>query len=560
MVSATVQLHKHPTLMTSNNATVFNLQEYSEQVKQEHTPEGEQKLGTLRKSIQQIVREQKADDWLIYARDQVEVLGLTGLVKDDWLQEEVENAQRDFQSPEREQNVFRGGDTFTWRITPEIVSGLIKQNMFHLLNAEQGTGKSCFCFGLFRELGHKRTGSFLNLDTDVSKNNWRLFLIGTDMSREGWSLPLQKYHLLTDVAQDSGLGSGTLDPGIAYMSCEEDISDSLSPQDIARYREMAVQCVADGFQPLFVFDSYRSLVHAYKDIDELKPAFANPLRDLKRAMAGTGATTIVLHHTPKSKGGSVTSSGAGTNNLGSIPDVVLLMEKEGEYSNRLVIHSRKRITEIDWMIEQRFEEGEWIGHGCARAWQRDREMQQKIATLPGVKARIFDWAQNLWETRQEGFTKKQVQSMLEVSKPAASNHVNWLLLNGLVYKGDKTMTVHGNTDVFYPYNAKNQVLVNQVNPQLTPEKKSGVYQKPCDSNGSDAENHLVNQVNPVSARNWVIPCHPVGTAVEHNGGNGWHVVEANLASGMHVIEKNGLRVKDLRMMDLTIHIDEDEEL
>lgn len=553
------QNHNHRTRMTSENDNTtpeFNLEEHSKQINEEFTPEGQKKLTTLRNEILMIVQEQDEKDWLIYARDKVESLGLIGLVKDDWIEEEILTAKQ-------QMNLSKRGSfdlKFNWKQTGEIVSGLIKENMFHLLNAEQGSGKSCFCLALFRELAHKRTGFFLNLNTDVSKN-WRLFLVGTDMSREGWSLPLQTYHLLRDVViSDSGDGSGMLDSSIGYLSCEEEASDSLSPGDIARYRQMALDCVADGFQPLFVFDSYRSLVHAYKEIDELKPAFANPLRDLKKAMAGSGATTIVLHHTPKGKSGSVTSSGAGTNNLGSIPDVVLLMEREQEYSDRLVIHSRKRITEIDWMIEQRFKEGEWIGHGCAKAWQRDREMQVKIATLPNVKARIFEWAQNLWNDRQEGFTKKQVQNWLEISQPAAQNHVAWLKLHGLIYKGDKITTLHGNADVFYPYNAKAEKSITTNNPHITPATTGVSKTEPCDSKGSEECITPYNPYNPVSERKWVIPCHPIGTKVKYNGRNGWVVAEANLATGMHVIEKNGLRHKELRMMDLPIHVADDEEL
>ena len=77
--------------------------------------------------------------------------------------------------------------------------------------------------------------------------------------------------------------------------------------------------------------------------------------------------------------------------------------------------------------------------------------------------------------------------------------------------------------------------------------------------GGEAEKQKLSEAF-VRAPGQIIPCHPIGTAVEYNGKNGWKVVEANLASGMHVIEKNGLRHKDLRKMDLPVHIDEEEEL
>ena len=542
--------------MTSDNATTFNLEEYSQKVNEEFTPEGQKKLLTLRAAISDIVKDETPTDWLVHARNQVEVLNLTGLVKDDWLEEELAKAG---QSTEDKHTSF-AGDVVEWDEATELVHGLIKDNGFHLLNGEPGAGKSLFCLALFRELSQKRTGSFLNLETDVSKN-WKLFLVGADMDRGGWGTALEKYHLfLRPETLPNKRRRASQAETLAYFNADSVVSDSLSPQDIARYREMAVQCVADGYTPLFVFDSYSQLVNAYKPVDEIKAAFANPLRDLKKAMSGTGATTIVLHHTPKTKSTNVISAGAGTNALSRIPDVILLLETESENDRQnLVIHSRKRITEIDWRLHHDWENAEWTGRGCARAWQRDREMQQKIATLHAVKAKIFDWAQMRWETVQQGFTIKQVQDLLQgVSRPAAYNHVKWLRLNGLVFKAE-TVTINGSAHVFYPYNAKTEGGVTRCNPGVTPVLDDEVTPQPSDANGSEEKLGGVTPCNPSQTRQWV-PCHDLGTPVEYNGSNGWRVVEANPITGMHVIEKDGLRRKDLRKMDLPIHINESEEL
>ena len=75
-----------------------------------------------------------------------------------------------------------------------------------------------------------------------------------------------------------------------------------------------------------MFDSYSSLVANFTQIDEVKAAFAQPLQNLQKALADTGATTIVLHHTAKGGSSSTASSGTGTNRLGRIPDGVISME------------------------------------------------------------------------------------------------------------------------------------------------------------------------------------------------------------------------------------------
>ena len=558
MVSATVQLHKHRTLMTSNNATVFNLQQYSEQVKQDYQPQFNKARDQLKNHAAMVVATLPEEDWMSSMRNHAGQLQVDFDFKDNDLETYLDLAKAERFTDDKHTSF--AGDAVEWDIASELVHGLIKDNGFHLLNGEPGAGKSLFCLALFRELSQKRTGSFLNLETDVSKN-WKLFLVGADMDRSGWGAALEKYHLfLRPETLPNKRRRAWQAETLAYFNADSVVSDSLSPQDIARYREMAVQCVADGFSPLFVFDSYSQLVNAYKPVDEIKAAFANPLRDLKKAMSGTGATTIVLHHTPQTRSGSIVSAGSGTSALGRIPDVILLLETESDNDRQnLVIHSRKRITEIDWRLHHNWDNAEWTGHGCARAWQRDREMQQKIATLHAIKAKIFDWAQMRWETTQQGFTVKQVQDLLQgISRPAAYNHIKWLRLNGLVYKAEQ-MTINGSAHVFYPYNAKTEGGVTRCNPGVTPALDSEVTPQPCDTNGFEEKEGGVTPCNPLRTRQW-IPCHEEGTAVKFNGGNGWHVVEVNPITGMHVIEKDGLRRKDLRKMDLPIHIDENEEL
>ena len=541
--------------MTSNNATTFNLEEHRQKVIEEYQPQFTKARNRLKEHAEAIVIELPEEDWMSSMRNHAGQLQVDFDFKDNDLETYLALAKAG-RSPE-DKHTSLNGDAVEWDLASELVHGLIRDTGFHLLNGEPGAGKSLFCLALFSELCQKRTGSFLNLDTDVSKN-WKLFLVGADMDRGGWGTALEKYHLfLQPETLPNGRRRAVQADEFAYFNADSVVSDSLSPQDIARYRKMAVQCVADGFTPLFVFDSYSQLVNAYKPIDEIKAAFANPLRDLKKAMSGTGATTIVLHHTPKTKSSNVISAGAGTNALSRIPDVILLLETESENDRQnLVIHSRKRITEIDWRLHHDWDTAAWTGRGCARAWQRDREMQQKIATLSSVKARIFDWAQNLWDTTEQGFTIKQVQNLLQgVSQPAAYNHVKWLRLNGLVYKSEE-MTINGSAHVFFPYNAKTEPAITPNNPPITPQK---LYAEPSDTNGSEPENGGITGYNPQTNVQW-LPCHELGTPVEFNGGNGWRVVDVNPITGMHVIEKDGLRRKDLRKIDLPIHIDENEEL
>ena len=466
-------------------------------------------------------------------------------------------------------NIVHGGQVFTWKEVQDVMPGFFKENLLHLINAEQGAGKSTLMLGLFRALlSEEQTASFLNLEVQASKN-WRLFLIAPDMPRESWSVPLENYGLISGIAKGgSGEKSGKVISEVT-IACS-DVPLSLSPEDILYYREMAMASVARGERPLFVFDSYSTLVANFKDMNEIDSQFAQPLQNLQKAMAGTGATTIVLHHTAKSRSGSTASSGSGTNRLGRIPDVVIELEATSRNSKRLFMTSSKRVIPTSLIIEQDFERGEWICHGDARQAMELRDLLQKIDALKGPKATIYEWAQQRWEEQRKGFTTEDVKRLIERSVQAARTHVRVMEANGVVFHCDDEQTVTVPRPVYLPSEYRDEWkrgMRKDEKVRETPEKSGKslaaqeyerLERKERGKAGGQVE--CERHERKETMRKQIIPCHPVGTPVMVNGKNGWKVVDANLATGMHTIEKSGLRKGDLRMMDLTVCYPEDEEL
>lgn len=469
-------------------------------------------------------------------------------------------------------NIVHGGQTFTWKEVQDVMPGFFKENLLHLINAEQGAGKSTLMLGLFRALiSDEQPASFLNLEVQASKN-WRLFLVAPDMPRESWSTPLENYGLITGIAKGgSGEKSGTVIPEVT-VACS-DVPLSLSPEDILWYREMAVASVDRSERPLFVFDSYSTLVANFKDMNEIDSQFAQPLQNLQKAMAGTGATTIVLHHTAKSRSSSTASSGSGTNRLGRIPDVVIELEATSRNSKRLFMTSSKRVTPTSLIIEQDFEAGQWICHGDARQAMELRDLLQKIDGLKGPKATIYEWAQQRWEEQRKGFTTEDVRRLIERSVQAARTHVRVMEANGVIFQCDSIPTPGTHSKVFLPseyreeWEANQRGLRNHTKPlgnlaKTTESTAAQAYESKESYERGKAGGQPPTKPCETSEtlRKQIVPCHPIDTPVMVDGVNGWKVVEANLASGMHIIEKNGIRKKDLRMMDLAVYYSEEEEL
>ena len=546
---------------SSNDDNNFDQEKYLEevrdQVNEEFQTEADKALADLRKAADAIVRRTISEH---------QQLGLIRDAADDLdLRNQPDDALREFLDEAREalnadtSHDIDGNDQFTVRRVQDVMPGFIKQGAFHMLNAEQGAGKSCFCLGLFRALvSDEQTASFLNVEVD-SSTNWRLFLIAPDMPKESWALPLANYGFATLTSQvENELETYRLDSRIAKLRTME-TGYSLSPRHIEMYRDWALKAQKDGHQALFVFDSYSSLVANFTQIDEIKAAFAQPLQNLQKALSDTGATTIVLHHTAKSGSGSVATSGTGTNRLGRIPDVVIAMEALAKNSSRMVLTSSKRIKPTCLLIEQDFDAGQWHWRADGHTAQLLREIVMKVDKLNSEQRKLYENAQALWENQRKGFTTKNAMVWTNKSIQACRNDIRKMDALGLIYQCDKEKTIGPSLPVYLPIEFR-----AEWNDSRNPAKarESQILRSDSSVDGESAPSESYESTRAKTSG--IIPCYPIDSIVTIRGGGvgKWKVIEANLASGMHVLqsENTSIQKRDLRMMDLEPFVDPDEEL
>ena len=408
-------------------------------------------LERLQDKALETVQKHPEERWLPTMRNWATDLRLDFDCKDDDLRTYLSQAQTKLDAPDRQKHVHLNGGSVGREAFKAVLPGFIKQGCLHLFNAEQGAGKSNWTLALFRSLlSEQQTGQFLNLDIPISKN-WRLFLVGPDMPEQSWLSPLVNYGL---AAEDPATNLVSFIPEISFWPAETGMS--LSAPHIAEYRQMALDCTAKGLKPLFVFDSYNTLLSNFMDVNEKDQSFVKPLRQLNKAMAGTGATTIVLHHVPKSQAGSTASSGGGHNSLGSVPDVVILLEAMGRNSDRMILSSAKRIDKTALLIEQDFERGVWECHGDADEAMARKELLGKIDSLRHPKDKLYEWAETRWETQKLPFSTKNVESVLEVSAVQARRHTRVMEANGLLWQCCQERTLGRNLPMYIPSEFKRQ--------------------------------------------------------------------------------------------------------
>ena len=86
---------------------------------------------------------------------------------------------------------------------------------------------------------------------------------------------------------------------IKYVFAEED-EIGIDRDGIKRLVAIAEEVKAQGLHPIFVMDSYRALLAASSiEIEENSSRYANPLRQLKKALGKTGSTVVLLHHSSR---------------------------------------------------------------------------------------------------------------------------------------------------------------------------------------------------------------------------------------------------------------------
>ena len=262
----------------------------------------------------------------------------------------------------------RGQDWTTDTEVEWIWDQWIAKGFFHTITAMQKVGKSTFFLDLIKSICDGNKG-FLNFSLFSEKKDLEFVLIGPDMGRRVWSTYGAKSQLLQN---DVTTGKMRWHDQIAYVFTEED-RYGLSKNHIARYVEIAKEINARGKHPFFVMDSYSAMMSAAGFTDEENSGqFSTPLRDLKAALAPTGATTLMLHHS--SLGGSKRStaeSASGNQTFSRIPDQLLTLKwlaepgVDGDRADKRIILSasgRTGSTAKPQLLEQSLDWG-WTNHG-----------------------------------------------------------------------------------------------------------------------------------------------------------------------------------------------------
>ena len=461
---------------------------------------------------------------------------------------------------------YKHGDV--WADDPEVSwiwDGWIAEGYFHTLIAMQKVGKSTFLLNLIAEL-IQRTQSFLNFSL-FSEKKYGFVLVGPDMNRRLWG----KYGKLAGLLTEDATGQLRWQEQIKYVFAEED-EIGIDRDGIKRLVAIAEEVKAQGLHPIFVMDSYRALLAASGiEIEENSSRYANPLRQLKKALGKTGSTVILLHHSSQtSSKRAVAESNAGNAAFNSVPDQILSLKwladagADGQRRDRRVVLSASGRTGRvmpDQLLEQSPDWG-WFTHGETGDALLKQNALNERDRLAGDDAIAYD----LLNTRTCNGQPSTSNDIRELRETASQGRGSWgitkinRLLKKLERKGLAMQDGHqtqpgdmGGRPSLLWWTFEREVI-------QPPEFASEAAQF-ADLRGLNTKNTAVGESLPKNTTpKQIIPCHPVESKVTYEG-KVWTVSEINLATGMHTLTRPpGITKSDLRMLDLEPFIDEDEEL
>tara|TARA_R110002012_G_scaffold167084_1_gene330525 strand:+ start:31 stop:1758 length:1728 start_codon:yes stop_codon:yes gene_type:complete len=244
----------------------------------------------------------------------------------------------------------------------------IAKGFFHTITAMQKVGKSTFFLDFIKAICDGKE-EYLNFSLFSEKKDLEFVLIGPDMGRRLWGT----YGVKSELLQiNDATGKLRWHEQIAHVFTEED-EYGLAKSHIARYVEIANEINAMGKHPVFVMDSYSSMLSAAGiRASENDSQFANPLRELKLALGRTGATSLMLHHSSlNSSKRSTETSNSGHQAFNRVPDQLLTLKWlaeagiDGTRTDRRVVLSasgRTGSSVSSQLLEQSLDWG-WSNHG-----------------------------------------------------------------------------------------------------------------------------------------------------------------------------------------------------
>ena len=385
----------------------------------------------------------------------------------------------------------RGGAKLDVSPTPWLWEGVIMRGRQNLLVAPPKIGKSALMVAMASAAIRGRQ-EFLNLPICGSINH--LIIVGTDQNVSDWWVLFEREGLGRKFTSATGEVIHELNERIIFWSLEDNVQ--LNDAGIEAISKLA----SENPGSLILVDTYHACI-ANSGIEEASSDFDIPARQLEMMLAGTGSTTVLIHHTNKSvSGGNAISASRGNNSLaGCVSWSVLLnwlrqpLEGQMQTDHRIACKPMGRSKATSLVVELK-DEG-WITHGSGEDAMAAEALADAEMNLQGRQGDIYDYVCRIWENNVHS-TAADVAANFNIPNEKAHRSLRALERKGLLYH-DGTKTTVDST-----LGGRPAILFRPAKKELTHAPESGGLREKRETTPSHAhKRESLSPLTPLSLNN-----------------------------------------------------------
>jgi hypothetical protein len=212
---------------------------------------------------------------------------------------------------------------------------------------------------------------------------------------------------------------------------------------------------------LILIDSFAA-VTAPLGIDEFKPEAAEPLYELCEAVEPYGATTVLIHHSSKSRSGEQASNAArGSNAITAVPSQLINLAwlSDPKQDRRVELTSEGRGALPTALVIEQIERCQWISHGDAAEIRREESRTKAELGLNDRQGIVLDEVREQWEKEHYEMDAIYLRDSLPAEfsgkdpQRQASATLEQLARKELLEKRKSTVQGRGEVVLYRPFDA-----------------------------------------------------------------------------------------------------------
>jgi hypothetical protein len=322
---------------------------------------------------------------------------------------------------------------------------LISEGNLTLKVALPKNGKSALA-GAF--LGAMSRGNSEYLDKQITSKAKPIYILGTDQPMADWAEILIPVGLMKKTAEDE---VELVHPLKRLWTMDRPIT--LTEESIELVHDLAVK----DPNSIFVLDAFASLISGL-GLDENHVDAVEPVRMLCEALAGTGATILLLHHASGTNSNErAVKASRGTKALPALASNIINLSwllPDDKTDNRIAVTTQGRSSKpVDMVIEQT-SRAVWENHGSSAELKEELKLEKVESKLSDrqslVLTHVNEWCKYPWPTIAKVANRELPDEFGANGAVKALATLNQLHKKGLIKKSTFATMEAGNISAFYP--------------------------------------------------------------------------------------------------------------